>query len=65
MKIEELQKEKSALFDDKFGHISTDINRVKDFCKMLREETGVQVCNNNGGTYEYLPQVYRSVVKKK
>lgn len=64
MTLEELEKKKSTLFDDSFNHKSDNADDVKDFCKALRDETGVQVCNNAGGTYEYLPQVYRSVVKK-
>lgn len=60
----ELEKERKALFDDKFNHISDDEDRIKKFCNILREITGVQVCNVQSGTYEYIEQVYNSTVAK-
>lgn len=63
--MKRLEKERNELFDEQFKHKSNNPERVKEFCQELRDVTGVQVCNNNGLTYEYLPQVYNSVVKKK
>lgn len=60
----ELQNEREDLFDESFDFQSEDVDRIKKFCRELCDETGVQVCNNNGMTYEYLPQVYRSVLSK-
>lgn len=62
--MSELLTEREVLFDEDFRLKSKDLNRIKKFCKMLCDETGIQVCNNNGSIYEYLPQVYNSVVKK-
>lgn len=59
-----LIKERKALFDNNFKHKTTDVTRVIDFCRFLKDVTGVQVCNIAGGTYEYLPQIYRSVLSK-
>lgn len=58
-----LENERNELFDDSFKHKTDDVNRIREFCKGLSDVTGVQVCNNVGSTYEYLPQVYRSVVR--
>ena len=55
--------ERNTLFDNNFNCISDDISRIITFCDVLRSITGVQVCNCVGMMYEYLPQVYNSVVK--
>ena len=60
----DIQQERIELFDENFKPISTDIIRVKNFCQAISDITGVQVCNDKGMTYEYLPQVYISAVKK-
>ena len=61
----DIREERQELFDEDFNHKSQNVERVKNFCKVLSDTTGVQVCNNNGMTYEYLPQVYNSVEKLK
>lgn len=55
------EQERNELFDSNFNYISNDVIRIKKFCNFLKEKTGIQVCNIQGSTYEYLPQVYRSV----
>lgn len=60
----DLQKERQELFDNQFKPKTQDIDRLKDFCKELSKITGIQVCNDKGMMYEYLPQVYQSAVKK-
>ena len=55
--------EKQNLFDEDFNCISNDTNKLIQFCDVLRSITGIQVCNHSGMRYEYLPEVYRSVVK--
>lgn len=64
MDKEEFIKERNELFDSNFKHKTTDAQRIVDFCKILKDTTGVQVCNITGGTYEYLPEVYRSTLNK-
>lgn len=64
MDRKQLEKERNELFDEEFRCKSNDIERVKNFCKYLREVSGVQVCNCQGSTFEYLPQIYRSVINK-
>lgn len=64
MTKKELEKERKELFDDNFNHISEDEERIKKFCAVLRDTTGVQVCNIQGGTYEYIEQVYHSTLAK-
>jgi hypothetical protein len=54
---------KNQLFDENFNSITTDVEEIISFCDILRNKTGVQVCNCFGMMYEYLPQVYNSVVK--
>ncbi len=61
----DIREERQELFDEDFNHKSQNVERVKNFCKVLSDTTGVQVCNNSGMTYEYLPQVYNSVEKLK
>lgn len=58
-----LIQEREELFDENFNHKQNDINKVIKFCQFLRDITGVQVCTSAGSTYEYLPQIYRSVLK--
>ena len=58
-----LVEEKEALFDDKFNCISTDMERMKRFCDELKTRSGIQVCNHSCMTYEYIRNVYNSVVK--
>lgn len=60
----DIRVEREALFDDKFKPKSQDIERIKLFCKEISNITGVQVCNDKGMLYEYIPQVYKSAVKK-
>ncbi|MBQ8218197.1 MAG: hypothetical protein IJZ79_02735 [Bacilli bacterium] len=60
----DLVKERQELFDEKFRLKSSDAERVKEFCKEISKITGVQVCNDKGMIYEYIPQVYQSAVKK-
>lgn len=55
--------ERNILFDENFNCKSDDVNRIIEFCDILRSKTGIQVCNCLGMRYEYLPQVYNSVVK--
>jgi hypothetical protein len=62
MTRQELETERNELFDDNFNYKSNDIDRIKNFCNFLKEKTGVQVCNIQGGIYEYLPQIYSSVI---
>jgi hypothetical protein len=64
MDKKQLQKERNELFDENFNHKQNNLDKVLQFCQILRDETGVQVCNIAGGTYEYLPQIYRSVLNK-
>ena len=55
--------ERNTLFDKDFNCKSKDVERIIKFCDNLRFKTGIQVCNCLGMRYEYLPQVYNSVVK--
>lgn len=64
MDKEKLEQERNILFDENFNYKSNDIERIKQFCKALKEITGVQVCNVQGSAYEYLPQIYRSAINK-
>lgn len=59
-----LIKERQELFDDDFNHKTSDLSRILNFCQFLKDVTGIQVCSITGGTYEYLPQVYNSVLSK-
>ncbi len=59
-----IQEEREALFDDRFRPKSQDIERIKKFCQTISSITGVQVCNDKGMIYEYIPQVYQSALKK-
>lgn len=59
-----LVEERNELFDESFKPKIRDLDKILKFCKKLSDETGIQVCTNNGHLYEYLPQVYNSVVKK-
>ena len=60
----ELIKERQELFDENFNHKTSDLSRILEFCQSLKTITGIQVCSTVGGTYEYLPQVYNSVLSK-
>lgn len=59
-----IQEEREALFDDRFKPRSQDIERIKNFCQTISKITGVQVCNDKGMIYEYIPQVYQSALNK-
>lgn len=59
----DLVKERNELFDENFKVKINDVQRIKTFCDEINKITGVQVCNNAGMIYEYLPQVYKSAVK--
>jgi len=59
-----IEKERHELFDENFKLKSSDTERIKEFCKKISNITGVQVCNDKGMIYEYIPQVYQSAVKK-
>ena len=54
---------KNQLFDDDFNSKTDNVEEIISFCTTLRNITGIQVCNCLGMMYEYLPQVYNSVVK--
>ena len=58
-----IQNEKNKLFDENFNSKTDDVGAIITFCEILRAKTGIQVCNGLGMMYEYLPQVYNSVVK--
>ena len=61
-----LLNEIKKLHDDIFNNNGTiktdDINKVIKFCGLLTSITGVQCCNKYGNIYEYLPEVYQSVI---
>ena len=59
----DLVKERNELFDDKFRIKSSDFNRIKLFCTEITHITGVQVFNEKGMIYEYLPKVYNSALQ--
>lgn len=59
-----LKQERNELFDEQFRPKTQDIERLKVFCKEISHITGVQVCNEKGMMYEYLPQIYQSAVNK-
>ena len=54
--------EKNQLFDNDFNCISTNIDDIIQFCNKLSSITHIQCCNSKGMLYEYLPEVYQSVV---
>ena len=63
--MDDLIKDRALLFDEQFKPKVNDVEKIRDFCKRLSDITNIQVCTSNGYLYEYLPQVYNSVVKNK
>ena len=59
-----IKEERAAIFDDTFKPKIQDVERIRKFCQEISTITGVQVCNDKGMLYEYLPQVYQSALKK-
>lgn len=62
-----LETLRNKLFDEDFKlkSGSDNLTELLYFCAELKNITGIQVCTYNGLLYEYLPQVYNSVVKRK
>lgn len=60
----DLRKEREELFDEDFKCKSQDIQRVYAFCEELTNITDILVGNKFGMMYEYLPKVYRGVIKQ-
>jgi hypothetical protein len=58
----DIVQRKNELFDENFKCKTDNIEDVKEFCDVLTDVTGVQVCTNNGQMYEYLPNAYISAV---
>lgn len=58
----DLKEERNILFDENFNVKEKDKDRIVKFCRELTNITGVQVCTQFGQLYEYLPEVYKSVV---
>ena len=63
MELTELKKWRDKLFTENFKPKTSNIEEIVNFCKELSNITGIQVCTDDGLIYEYLPQVYKSVVK--
>lgn len=60
----DLRKEREELFDEAFKCKSRDVQRVYAFCEELTNISNILVGNKLGMMYEYLPKVYRGVIKQ-
>ena len=63
--MEDLIKLRNELFTEIFEFKTKDVPKIVQFCRKLTEITGVQVCIENGSTYEYISQVYESAIHSK
>lgn len=59
---EKLQRDYNNLFNVDGSVKTSDPQLIIDFCTLLSKITGVQCCNRYGNVYEYLPEVYESVL---
>ena len=57
-----LQEEKNALFDEDFKCITEDKQALVDFCEELTNQSKILCCTKSGKMYEYVSNVYNSVV---
>jgi len=61
--MQDIKNEKQELFDANFNCINQDTERVVKFCDELTKKSSILCSTKSGKMYEYLPQVYNSVVK--
>lgn len=61
--MNDIANEKEELFDSDFRCINQDQERVVKFCDELTKKSSILCCTKSGKIYEYLPQIYNSVVK--
>ena len=59
---QEMIKIKEELFYDNFSIKTTNVEALKEFCRVLTEVTGIQCCTSFGYTNELLPKIYNSVL---
>lgn len=60
-----LQQQKEKLFDENFNCISNNLDELLAFCNILTEQSTILCCTKSGKMYEYLPQIYNSVVNSR
>lgn len=58
------KERREELFTDDFKNKQDNPDKVVEFCADLKKETTIQTGNDLGMTYEYLPNVVRSVEKE-
>jgi hypothetical protein len=62
MQKEELKAIREKLFDENFKPKYNDVPTIKEFCQELANKTGIQCCTHYGAMYEYVEEVYNSVI---